>query len=244
MTTIKKWGCLIFLCSGTILLHAQQEQAKPPKPDFSFGASLILSDPISDFASIDVFNPDAGFAEFGAGVGVFARFEYKSGLFIEINAEHIRRKSRVWSESIDEITNILDEQNDTEQLVFIAEENPKYRHTSLLVGPGFNFKLENFQIYIRSEFGLAHTRMTESKIRDNNEREYRFADSGDVIAAFGLGVGTIISDVLRIDFSFTNLGNPDFELATINSFGFDETISEFNLPVQVFEVGLGIMIVK
>lgn len=224
-------------------LFAQKEGLKPPKPDFSFGANLILSNPIADFKSKNVSNEDAGFAEFGAGLGVFAHFEYETGFFVEINADYSRRKSTALSE----IVTILEEQINAQggnQVDLSVRENPGYRHFSLLIGPGFNFQLTDVDIYVRSEFGMAYSRLTHSSISNKNGEDLKFQKSDETVAAFGLGAGIIIYDILRFDFSFTHLGNPDFELSIWNTNGFDETFSEFNLPIQVFEIGVGMKIVK
>lgn len=219
-------------------LFAQDAELKPPKPDFTFGANLILSNPLSDFGDTDVLNADAGFAQFGAGLGIFGHFEYKNGFFVEINADYTRRKSTVWSESVDILAEIINEQDPTQEIEFSVLRNPGFRHLSFLFGPGFNFKMKDVDIYLRGEFGLAFNRLTSSSIEDNNGRTRNFDASGEIVPAFGLGAGALIYDIVRFDFSFMNLGNPEFRLSR------SETSNEFSLPIQVFELGVGIMIVR
>lgn len=226
-----------FLFCGTILF-GQEDKQIPPKPDFTFGANFLFSNPIGDFKDKSITNEDAGFAEFGAGLGIFAHFEYKTGFFIEINADYTRRKSTAWNETVAILDEIINEQDGSQELVFSVGENPSYRHLSFLVGPGFNFSMKDVDIYFRGEFGMAFTRLTRSSIEDNNGRTYSFQASGETVPGFGLGAGVLIYDILRFDFSVMNLGNPEFRL-TLN-----DPSTDFSLPIQVFEIGVGIMIVK
>lgn len=122
---------LLFECLTSIArLYAQDAEMKPPKPIFTFGANFIWSNPIGDFGVTDVSNVDAGFASFGAGLGTFAHFEYKTGFFVEINADYTRRKSTVWNESVAILGEIFNDQDDTPELEFSVGENPGYRHLS------------------------------------------------------------------------------------------------------------------
>jgi hypothetical protein len=219
-------------------LFAQDAELKAPKPDFTFGANLILSNPLSDFGDTDVLNADAGFAKFGAGLGIFGHFEYKNGFFVEINADYTRRKSTVWSESVDILGEILNEQDPTQEIEFSVLRNPGFRHLSFLFGPGFNFKMKDVDIYLRGEFGLAFNRLTSSSIEDNNGSTSNFQASGEIVPAFGLGAGILIYNTLRFDFSVMNLGNPEFQ------WRLNDPSTEFSLPIQVFEIGIGLMIVK
>ena len=220
------------------ILFGQEQQLTPPKPDFTFGANLILSNPTGDFKSTSISNQDAGFAEFGAGIGIFSHFEYKNGFFVEINADYTRRRSTAMDGVVAAIEEIFDEQIASQGLEYTARNNPGYRHLSLMIGPGFNFKTEDLDVYIRGEIGMAFTRLTASSIVDSNDQSYSFQSSDETVAAIGLGAGVVLFDVLRFDFSAVNLGNPKFRLRA------NDPSTEFSLPIQVFEIGVGLMIVK
>jgi len=219
---------ILILIHYPLLTISQDTIQAPPPPDFSFGINLIGSIPSGDFSSSDLTNPDAGFANGGFGAGVFAHFLFKSGFFVEIDADCVFRSSSALDGAV-EILNDNDQQID-----YSVNENPNYRHFAFSFGPGFQFGPEQFQGFVRARVGITHSSMSKSSVLAEPGGMTNFQNSGEAMGAYGLGVGILLGNRLRFEVNYQNLGTPTFQFVKFN----EET--EFSLPIQVLEIKLGI----